>query len=109
MQLTDIPFGVTDWKDVPATEHPGESGVASWRTRQFGSIRVRMVQYSANYRADHWCEKGHILLCVSGVMETELTDGRTFVLGPGVSYQVADGADAHRSSSREGATVFIVD
>jgi hypothetical protein len=109
MQLTDIPFGITDWSDVPATEHPGTTGVASWRTRQFGTIRVRMVQYSANYRADHWCEKGHILLCLAGDLETETADGRTFQLRPGISYQVADGSDAHRSSSREGATLFIVD
>ncbi|MEO8619953.1 MAG: DHCW motif cupin fold protein [bacterium] len=109
MQLTDIPFGVTDWTDVPLTEHNGDTGVATWRTRHFGTIRVRMVEYSANYRADHWCEKGHILLCIAGELETELKDGRTFQLRPGMSYQVADGADAHRSTSRTGATLFIVD
>lgn len=109
MQLTDIPFGITEWSQIPATEHPGTTGMASWRTRHFGTIRVRMVQYSANYRADHWCEKGHILLCLAGDLETELADGRIFHLRPGMSYQVADGADAHRSISRDGATLFIVD
>jgi hypothetical protein len=109
MQLTDIPFGTTDWSDIPVTEHAGTTGVASWRTRHFGAIRVRMVQYSANYRADHWCEKGHILLCLAGNLETELADGRVFHLGPGMSYQVADRSDAHRSSTRDGATLFIVD
>jgi hypothetical protein len=109
MQLTDIEFGITAWADVEPTQHAGKSGVATWRTRHFGSIRVRMVEYSANYAADHWCEKGHILVCIAGDLETELTDGRRFHLGPGVSYQVADGVDAHRSSSRNGATLFIVD
>ena len=109
MLLTDIPFGTTDWSTVDATEHPGESGVALWRTRQFGDIRVRMVQYSAGYRADHWCEKGHILLCLAGEIETELKDGRRFVLRPGMSYQVADNEEPHRSSTRGGATLFIVD
>lgn len=109
MQLTDIPFGTTDWSTVEATEHPGEAGTARWRTRQFGTIRVRMVEYSAGYRADHWCEKGHILLCLAGELETELADGRRFRLGPGVSYQVADKAEAHRSSTQTGATLFIVD
>jgi hypothetical protein len=109
MQLTDIPFGTTDWGTVEATEHPGESGTARWRTRQFGSVRVRMVEYSAGYCADHWCEKGHILLCLAGELETELADGRLFRLVPGVSYQVADKAEAHRSSTRTGATLFIVD
>lgn len=109
MQIADIPFGITDWASVERTEHRGESGVAHWRTRQFGAIRVRMVEYSAGYFADHWCEKGHILLCIAGEMETELRDGRRFRLTPGVSYQVADGAEAHRSSTATGATLFIVD
>jgi hypothetical protein len=109
MKITNIPFGTTDWASVETTEHRGESGVAVWRTRQFGEIRVRMVEYSAGYRADHWCEKGHILLCLAGELETELRDGRRFVLTPGMSYQVADGAEAHRSTSVKGATLFIVD
>jgi quercetin dioxygenase-like cupin family protein len=109
MILDDISFGTTDWSSVEVTERPGESGTARSRTRQFGAIRVRMVEYSANYRADHWCEKGHILLCLAGELETELKDGRTFRLLPGMSYQVADRTDAHRSSTRDGATLFIVD
>ena len=109
MRMNDIPFGTTDWNEVETTEHAGETGVARWRTRQFGSVRVRMVEYSAGYRADHWCEKGHILLCLTGDLETELADGRTFSLRPGMSYQVADKAEAHRSFSRTGATLFIVD
>ena len=109
MQLNDIPFGTTDWSTVETTEHPGESGTARSRTRQFGTIRVRMVEYSAGYRANHWCEKGHILLCLAGELETELADGRRFRLVPGVSYQVADKSEAHRSSTRTGATLFIVD
>ena len=109
MLLTDMAFGLTDWSTVEATEHTGESGTARWRTRHFGAIRVRMVECSADYRADHWCEKGHILLCLAGELETELADGRRFRLGPGMSYQVADNAEAHRSCSRTGATLFIVD
>src|SRR5215218_4745603 len=109
MQITQLPFGVTDWADVEPTEHRGESGVAHWRTRDFGPIRVRMVEYSPGYRADHWCEKGHILLCLSGTLETELLDGRRFHLRAGMSYQVADRAESHRSSSATGATLFIVD
>ncbi len=109
MQITDIPFGTTDWSQVERTEHKGERGVAWWRTRNFGSIRVRMVEYSAGYLADHWCSKGHILLCLEGELHTELKDGRSFVLGPGMSYQVADGAEPHRSSTEKGAKLFIVD
>jgi hypothetical protein len=109
MKLTDIPFGTTDWARIAPVEHRGDSGTATWRTRQFGSVRVRMVEYSAGYIADHWCTKGHILLCVEGELQTELADGRRFVLAPGMSYQVADDAEPHRSRSDAGARLFIVD
>jgi hypothetical protein len=109
MHLEGIPFESTDWSEVAPTEHPGETGVALWRTRQFGDIRVRIVEYSAGYRADHWCEKGHILLCLEGELHTELADGRIVVLTPGMSYQVADGLSSHRSLAPRGAKLFIVD
>jgi hypothetical protein len=109
MHLKDIPFGTTDWSAIETTVHKGDVGVARWRTRQFGEVRVRMVEYSAGYRANHWCEKGHILLCLSGELHTALKDGRTFRLGPGMSYQVADEAEAHRSHTDTGASLFIVD
>lgn len=109
MKLTDIPFGTTDWAAVPPTEHPGERGTATWRTREFGPVRVRMVEYSADYLADHWCSKGHILLVLEGELVTELADGRSVALQAGQSYQVADAADAHRSRTAGGAKLFIVD
>lgn len=109
MKMSDIPFGTTDWSTITPTEHPGDTGVALWRTQQFGDLRVRMVEYSANYLADHWCEKGHILLCLSGELHTELEDGRVMTLKPGMSYQVADGAEPHRSKTDEKTTLFIVD
>lgn len=109
MKMENIPFGITDWAQIEAERHPGDSGFALWRVAKFGDIRVRMIDYSPGYVADHWCIKGHILLCLKGEMITELDDGRTFVLTPGVSYQVADDAEAHRSTTREGATLFIVD
>ena len=109
MRMLNIPFDTTDWRQVEATEHAGETGMAYWHTREFNGIRVRMVEYTPGYSADHWCNKGHILLCLDGELETELADGRKFVLIPGVSYQVADQAEAHRSSTTKGARLFIVD
>ena len=109
MDMHDIAFGTTDWSGVERTEHKGDSGVAYWRTKDFGGIRVRMVEYTAGYIADHWCSKGHILLCMEGELETELADGRKFGLKPGMSYQVADGAEPHRSRTAGGAKLFIVD
>jgi quercetin dioxygenase-like cupin family protein len=109
MKMYEIPFGTTDWATTPPTHHTGTTGTATWRTQQFGEIRVRMVEYSANYEADHWCSKGHILLCLEGELETELEDGRKFTLTPGTSYQVADNAEPHRSRTVMGAKLFIVD
>ena len=109
MEMAGIPFATTDWSEIEPTEHKGERGVAYWRTRQFGSIRVRLVEYTPDYLADHWCSKGHILYCLEGELHTELQDGRRFVLQPGMSYQVADGAEPHRSSTSVGARLFVVD
>jgi quercetin dioxygenase-like cupin family protein len=107
--MTSIPFGTTDWSAVERTEHRGEQGVATWRTRVFGDVRVRMVQYSPGYKADHWCMKGHVLLCLEGELRIELKGGRDFMLRQGMSYQVADDAEPHRSQTDVGATLFIVD
>jgi quercetin dioxygenase-like cupin family protein len=109
MQIDNLPFGTTDWSEIEPTRHPGEVGEALWRTRQFGPMRVRMVEYSAGYLADHWCTKGHILLVLEGELHTELDDGRQFVLKTGMSYQVADQAEPHRSFTPTGARLFIVD
>ncbi|HEV7507539.1 MAG TPA: DHCW motif cupin fold protein [Thermoanaerobaculia bacterium] len=109
MKMCDIPFGTTDWSQIAPTEHPGYTGTAFWRTRTFGDIRVRMVEYMPGYLADHWCVKSHILLCLEGELHVELRDGATHVLTPGVSYQVADKAEPHRSHTTTGAKLFIVD
>ena len=109
MQMAGIPFGTTDWSTITPTEHKGESGAAFWRTQNFNGIRVRTVEYTPGYLSDHWCVKGHVLLCMEGELHTELKDGRKFVLKPGMSYQVADNAEPHRSHTAVGAKLFIVD
>jgi quercetin dioxygenase-like cupin family protein len=109
MNMSEIAFGTTDWSTVARTEHKGETGMAYWRTQDFAGIRVRMVEYTPGYEADHWCTKGHILLCLEGELKTELQDGRVFTLKPGMSYQVADNAEAHKSITAVGAKLFIVD
>jgi len=109
MKMSHIPFGTTDWSAVARTEHSAQAGQAFWRTQQFGEVRVRMVEYTPGYVSDHWCSKGHVLLCLVGELHTELDNGSVHVLLPGMSYQVADGAEAHRSSAPKGATLFIVD
>ncbi len=109
MKIVDVPFHTTDWASVPATEHPGERGVATWRTIEVGNVRVRMVEYSPGYLADHWCERGHVLLVLEGELVTELRGAAPVTLRAGTSYQVADGASAHRSSTETGARLFVVD
>jgi len=109
MNMNDIPFGTTDWSTIERTEHKGENGVAYWQTQYFGALRVRMVEYTPGYLADHWCVKGHILFCLEGELHTELDDGRTFILKPEMSYQVGDNAEPHRSSTPVGAKLFVVD
>lgn len=113
MKIDTFAFGTTNWNEIKKIEHPGETGVAYWRTQFFGTesnqIRVRMVEYSPGYLADHWCQKGHILFCLEGELETTLEDGRKFVLTAGMSYQVGDNAEAHQSRTATGAKLFIVD
>ena len=109
MQISGIPFGTTDWSKIERIAHKGERGLAYWRTQNFGDIRVRMVEYTSGYLADHWCVKGHILFCIEGELHTELQDGRRFTLAAGMSYQVADGAESHRSYTGTGVKLFVVD
>lgn len=110
MKIPDLAFTITDWSTVPETRHPGTTGEALWRTFAIGDLRVRMVEYSPGYLADHWCDRGHVLYVLEGELETELKDGRRFTLRPGMSYQVSDHGDAaHRSSTAVGARLFIVD
>jgi len=110
MKIPTLAFTVTDWSQVPRTEHPGETGMGYWRTLNIGDVRVRMVEYTPGYMADHWCDRGHVLFVVSGEMVSELQDGRRFTLAAGMSYQVSDFGDApHRSSTANGVTLFIVD
>lgn len=109
MKMNNIPFGTTDWSQIERVEKSAQAGQAIWRTQHFGDVRVRMVEYTPGYVSDHWCVKGHILLCLEGEMHTELEDGRTFTLTAGTSYQVADNAEPHRSTSPLGAKLFIVD
>jgi hypothetical protein len=65
MRIPPLPFTVTDWSQIPATIHPGETGQALWRTLNIGDLRVRMVEYSPGYLADHWCDRGHVLFVVA--------------------------------------------
>jgi len=110
VKIEGVPFVTVDWNKIEPTVHKGEKGEALWRTFEQGNIRVRMVEYSPGYRADHWCARGHVLLVLEGRLQTELKDGRVFELLSGMSYHAEDDSlNPHRSWTEEGARLFIVD
>ena len=109
MKLASFPFQTTDWSSIPQEEHNGTTGIAYWQIQHMNDIRVRMVEYSAGYLADHWCNKGHIILCLEGEMDTELKDGHIMKLTKGMCYFVGDDNEAHRTSTVNGCKLFIVD
>jgi quercetin dioxygenase-like cupin family protein len=105
----NIPFLTVDWSAVSRTEHKGKTGTAFWQTMQFNGLRVRLVEYSKNYSANHWCEKGHIVYCLKGEFESELKNGETHKLKKGMSYIVSDDLSMHRSSTKKGVKLLIID
>ena len=107
--MSNIPFQIIDWNTIDSTKHVGETGTSYWRTIQFAGLRIRMVEYSKGYKADHWCEKGHIVYCVEGEFVSELKTGKQFVLSPGMSYVVSDELSSHRSLSESGVRLLIID
>ncbi|MDO3640527.1 MAG: DHCW motif cupin fold protein [Mucilaginibacter sp.] len=109
MQSAAIPFQVIDWKKTEKTNHPGTTGIALWQTLQFGGLRVRMVEYTKGYLADHWCQKGHIVHCLEGGFTTELQTGESFNLTEGMSYIVSDDLSSHRSITENGVKLLIID
>ncbi|MEW6508159.1 MAG: DHCW motif cupin fold protein [Bacteroidota bacterium] len=109
MKIENVKYTVTDWSKVESKEFKGESGKAYWRTFEQGNIRVRIVEYSENYLADHWCSRGHVVYVLEGELITQLKDGRETILYPGMSYQVADDDIPHRSRTKGYVKLLIVD
>jgi len=109
MSDAGIPYRAIDWGLVPRTEHKGETGTSFWRTVEIDGLRIRVVEYSAGYLADHWCRKGHIVHCLEGEFVNEQENGEKTVMQKGMTYVVSDGASSHRSRTEHGATLLIVD
>jgi hypothetical protein len=109
MSNKNIPFQTIDWTAIPKTEHNGESGKAFWQTVQFPGLRIRIVEYSKGYIADHWCQKGHIVHCLDGEFVSESQDGKEFTMTKGSTYVVSDGLSSHRSISKDGVKLMIID
>ena len=107
--MDDIQFQAINWDTIQKTEHKGETGMSYWQTLQFGDLRIRMVEYTENYLADHWCQKGHIVHCLEGSFVSELQNGESFTFTPGLSYIVSDEQSSHRSISKNGVKLLIID
>lgn len=105
----NIPFQTIDWSTIEKTEHRGESGTSFWQTVEYEGLRVRVVEYSAGYLADHWCRKGHLVYCLQGAFISELSTGESVVLSEGMSYVVSDDLSSHRSASEGGVKLLIID
>jgi hypothetical protein len=107
--MSNIPFQTINWSAVEKIEHKGEAGVAIWQTLQFDGLRLRIVEYSPDYKADHWCRKGHIVHCIEGEFVSELSTGEQITLKKGDTYIVSDDLSSHRSLSENGVRLLIVD
>jgi len=107
--MSGINFQTIDWSGISQTERKGETGLAYWKTLEYTGLRVRIVEYSAGYIADHWCQKGHIVYCIEGEFTSEMQTGESFLLTKGMSYIVSDNVSSHRSVTKYGVKLLIID
>jgi len=107
--MYNIPFQTIEWDKIEKTEHKGETGTSFWQTIQLNGLRIRIVEYSENYLADHWCQKGHIVHCLEGSFTSELKNGEKFVLNKGMTYVVSDELSSHRSVTKTNVKLLIID
>jgi hypothetical protein len=107
--MSNIPFQFIDWTSIEKKEHKGETGTSFWQTIQFEGLRIRLVEYTKGYLADHWCRKGHIVHCLDGEFVSELQTGVFFKLTKGMTYVVSDELSSHRSVSENGVKLLIID
>ncbi|MFI5151234.1 MAG: DHCW motif cupin fold protein [Bacteroidia bacterium] len=107
--MTNIPFTTIDWTGIEKITYPGESGKAFWQTILYPGLRIRLVEYTSGYLADHWCSKGHIVYCLEGEFVSELKTGESVKLNKGMTYVVSDNLSSHRSASENGCLLLIID
>jgi len=107
--MSNIPFQTIDWPQIPKVEHAGETGTSFWQTIEQEGLRIRIVEYSENYFANHWCQKGHIVHCLEGAFVSELSTGEKMTLSAGMGYVVSDDLSSHRSVSEHGVKLLIID
>jgi hypothetical protein len=107
--MSNIPFQAIDWTTIEKTEHKGEEGTSFWQTLNYDGLRIRLVEYSRGYIANHWCQKGHIVHCLEGDFISEMENGEQFILSAGMTYVVSDNLSSHRSVTTNGVKLLIID
>jgi quercetin dioxygenase-like cupin family protein len=107
--MSIIAFERIDWTGIEKVAYQGETGTAYWQTKMYDGLRVRLVEYSKNYVADHWCKKGHIVHCLEGEFVSELETGESFTLTKGMTYVVSDEMSSHKSIAKDGVKLLIID
>ena len=107
--MSNIPFQTINWSTIEKVEYKGETGKAFWQTIQLGGLRIRLVEYSNGYLADHWCQKGHVVHCLEGEFISELGSGERVKLSKGETYVVSDELSSHRSVTKNGVKLLIID
>ncbi len=107
--MSKINYQTINWNKIPIEEHKGETGTSFWKTIRIDGLRIRIVEYSSGYTADHWCKKGHIVYCLEGDFVSELETGEAFSLSKGMMYIVSDNLSSHRSYSKNGVKLLIID
>ena len=110
MKIPDMPLTLTNWGQMEAEEHAGETGTSFWWTMEKEALRVRLVDYAPGFRSDHWCSRGHVLHVLEGVLIVEMKNGRIIEMPAGTGFLAGDDeTNPHRARTETGAKVFIVD
>jgi mannose-6-phosphate isomerase class I len=107
--MKKISFQIIDWNVLPESINPGETGRSISQIIEYPGLRIRIVEYSAGYLANHWCQKGHIVYCIEGEVINEQENGDQFILKQGMSYIVSDDMSSHRSRAENKVKLLIVD
>ena len=107
--MKKISFQTINWNNLPGTESCGISGTSYSQSKEFPGLKIRIVEYSAGYLADHWCQKGHIVYCLKGEVINEQEDGEQFNLKEGMGYVVTDNMSSHRSRTEKKVKLLIID
>ena len=110
MKLNDVSYSLIDWQNVESTEVKGITGHAFWKTKKFNDLRIRIIEKSPGYRADHYCKKGHVIYVIDGEMVIDFENGEKFSVSAGQTVFLGDDPEfGHSTFTENGIKYFIID